>query len=64
VFAGLNRQAIEADARCRRLVITGNVMTDLNRKTDEQRPALDLRGARDAVVDHNSVAEPSANPRP
>ena len=58
VFTGLNRQAIEADAQCRRIVITGNVMADLNRKTDEKRPALDLRGAQETIVEHNSVAEP------
>ena len=57
VFAGLNRQAIEADAGCRRITITGNVMTDLNRKTEEKRPALDLRGARETIVENNSIAE-------
>ncbi len=57
VFAGLNRQAIEADSECRRVVVTGNVMTDLNRKTDDKRPALDLRGAQETIVEHNSIAE-------
>lgn len=57
VFTGLNCQAIEADAECRRVVITGNVMADLNRKTDDKRPALDLRGAQDTIVEHNSIAE-------
>jgi len=58
VFTGLNRQAIEADSECRRIVITGNVMADLNRKTDEKRPALDLRGAQETIIEHNSIAEP------
>jgi hypothetical protein len=57
VFSGLNRQAIEADSDCRRIVITGNVMTNLNRKTDDPRPALDLRGAQETIVEHNSIAE-------
>jgi len=57
LFSGLDRQAIEADAECRRIVITGNVMTDLNHRTDEKRPALDLRGAQKTIVDNNSVAE-------
>jgi parallel beta-helix repeat protein len=57
VFAGLNRQAIETDAKCQRIVITGNVMTDLNRKTDEKRPALDIRGSADTIIQHNSIAE-------
>jgi hypothetical protein len=50
--------AVEADAQCRRIAITGNVMADLNRKTDEKRPALDLRGAQQMIVEHNSIAEP------
>jgi parallel beta-helix repeat protein len=63
VFAGLNRQAVEADAQCRRIAITGNVLVDLNRRTDEKRPALDLRGARETIVEHNSIAEhPAATP--
>jgi len=57
VFSGLNQQAIEADAKCRRIVITGNVTADLNRKTDQPRAALDLRGARETIVEHNSIAE-------
>jgi len=38
-------------------------MTDLNRKTDDKRPALDLRGAQETVVEHNNIAEqPSTSP--
>ena len=57
VFSGLNCQAIEADEKCRRIIITNNVMTDLNRRTEEKRPALDLRGAQDTIIEHNSIAE-------
>jgi hypothetical protein len=60
VFSGLNRQAIEADAQCRRVTITNNVMVDLNRRTDEKRPALDLRGAQETIIEHNHIAEPPA----
>ncbi len=58
VFTGLNCQAIEADAKCRRINITGNVMADLNRKTTEKRPALDLNEPQDTIVEHNSIAKP------
>ena len=57
VFSGLNRQAILADAQCRRVNITGNVMVNLNRKTDEERPALDLNGAQELIIEHNSISE-------
>ncbi len=56
VFSGLNCQAIEADAQCR-AAITGNVMVDLNRRTEAPRPALDLHGAEETIVVNNLVAE-------
>lgn len=62
VFAGLNRQAIEADAACRRVSILGNVITDLNRRTDEPRPALDLADPQQLVVEHNTIAEQPPTP--
>ena len=57
VFAGLNRQAIEADAACRRINILGNVITDLNRRTDTPRPALDLADGRHVLVEHNTLPD-------
>jgi hypothetical protein len=55
VFTGLVEQAVQADADCRRIAITGNVMADLFRRTKEKRPALDLGGAKETVIGDNAV---------
>jgi parallel beta-helix repeat protein len=39
VFSGLNRQAVEADSDCRRIVITGNVMNAVS----NSRPVISQR---------------------
>lgn len=55
VFTGLAQHAVQADADCQRLVVTGNVMADLHRNAKEKRPALDLGGAKETVVGNNAV---------
>ena len=58
----IHRRRIADELQCARLRTLeedalARLMTDLNRKTDEKRPALDLRGARETIVEHNSIAE-------
>jgi hypothetical protein len=55
VFTGLAEHAVQADAACRRVGITGNVMADLHRRGREKRPALDLGGAKEAVIEANVI---------
>lgn len=38
VFAGLAQEAIQADAACRRILVTGNVLVDLNRSVAGDAP--------------------------
>lgn len=42
LFAGLAGEAVRADARCRRLAITGNVLTDLCRASPKRKAGLAL----------------------
>ena len=63
LFSGMAGQAVRADAACRRIVATGNLTVDLNRKTEEQLPALDLDEATEAVTADNLVVEEPA-PKP
>ena len=56
VFTGLTGPAIEADAKCRRIAITGNLINDLHHPA-EKRPSLDLRGAETTVVEDNILEE-------
>lgn len=53
VFTGLVGQAVVARGVCRRLVITGNLGADLNRKNPQKRPALDLGQSQESVVGEN-----------
>lgn len=61
IFAGLQEQAILATAKCQGLVITGNLMADLNRSGRAKRPALDLENPQQSLIEHNVVerAEPA-----
>jgi hypothetical protein len=60
IFSGLQHQAVKADANCRRIVVTGNIMNDLNRAGAEELPALDLGGARQVVIGQNIVPNASS----
>ncbi len=55
VFAGLAGPAIQADAKCRRIAVTGNVMTDLHRAAEgkPKSPDIDLGKSSETVVEHN-----------
>jgi len=41
VFSGLAGPAIQTDPQCRRIAVSGNVLTDLDREGGEKRPGLD-----------------------
>jgi hypothetical protein len=54
IFTGLAEQAVKAEGSCRRIVLTGNVMSDLSRSDPGKYPALDL-GDAETVVGQNAV---------
>jgi hypothetical protein len=54
-FTGMQKQAVKADAGCRRISVTGNVLCDLNRAGGEKLPPIDLGGAKDTLVEHNLI---------
>ena len=58
IFSGLAGPAVQADQRCRRIALVGNVMTELSRAAPEKRPGFDMRGAADVLSEHN-IAEDS-----
>jgi hypothetical protein len=61
VFSGLEGPAVEADAKCRRLVVTGNTAVAVNRKTAGKGPALDVGLAKESVV-QNNITTPGDEP--
>jgi hypothetical protein len=52
-FSGLDKQAVKSKGTCTRLAITGNLMLDLNKKTDEKAPALNLGETKDSRIENN-----------
>ncbi len=56
-FSGLDAQAIAADDKCRRLVITGNVIVDVQRGDAPRKPPLDVAAAKESIVEQNIVTK-------
>ncbi len=52
-FSNLDGEAVLADDKCSRLLIVGNTMVALNRKNKHNPPALNLRGAKQTVIQNN-----------
>ena len=55
VFTGLVGQAVEIQGPCRRLLITGNVMADLNRQSEQKLPAVSPEGADESIIRDNVI---------
>lgn len=54
-FGGLTGEAVKADAACSRLMVTGNIMTELCRLSNDVKTAIDLGGAKESMVKDNTV---------
>lgn len=54
-FTGLAGPAIVADAKCQRLAVTGNIMSDLYRKAKESGPALVGFPNQDVLITSNLI---------
>ena len=57
LFSGLDRHAVKADADCRRVSVTGNVVMEVHQGSDEKLPPIDLGGAQESVCEQNVVKE-------
>jgi len=55
VFAGLSGEAVKAENTCRRITVTGNIMTDLGRKVAGAKVAIDTGDAKECIVKDNLV---------
>jgi hypothetical protein len=62
LFSGLIGQAVMATGSCQRLAITGNLTVDLNRKSKDRRPALDVGQAPKSLIGNNLLDDSAANP--
>jgi len=56
IFTGLAEQAIKAEGECTRIVVAGNVMSDLSRSAPGKHPAVDP-GTADIVAGQNAIEQ-------
>jgi hypothetical protein len=54
-FSGLSGQAVVAEGKCKRIVVTGNVVTDYGRRLPKKMPAIDLGKASASIVKNNVI---------
>ncbi len=55
-FTGLSARAVEARGKAEKLIISANIVTDINRRAKEKLPAFDLGAARaSSIVKDNLV---------
>ena len=57
LFSGLDDYAVKADADCRRISVTGNIVMEVHQGSDEKLPPIDLGGAQESVCEQNLVKE-------
>lgn len=53
IFSGLNTPAVQADAKSQRIAFTGNLVTEVNRKAEEKRPAVGLGETAQPLIENN-----------
>lgn len=52
-FSGLSGHAVKAEAKCQRVNIAGNVLTDIHRGSKVRLPAIDLGDSTEVAVEAN-----------
>lgn len=56
-FSGLSGQAVVAEGICKRIVVTGNTVTDYGRRLKTRKPGIDLGKASASSVKNNISAQ-------
>lgn len=54
-FSGLAHSAVQAKGQCARIVVTGNVIGDFNRRGVDSKPAIDLGSSVEVVITSNII---------
>ena len=57
LFSGLDDYAVKADADCRRISVTGNIVMEVHQGADAQLPPIDLAGAQESLCEQNIIKE-------
>lgn len=56
-FCGLTTEAVKADAACKRVLISSNVITEVNMNAKEPKKPVDLGGAKGSLVKNNIITK-------
>lgn len=54
-FGGLETEAVKANSNCNRILVLGNVITDLGRRAIGPKTAIDMGGAKESTVKGNII---------
>lgn len=54
-FSGLDAGAVKGSGKCRAVMVTGNTVTDINRRSDPPVEAIDLGDAEKSLVESNLI---------
>jgi len=54
-FSGLNAGAVKGTGKCRAIMVSGNIITDINRRSDPPAKAIDLGDAEKSIVKDNLI---------
>ena len=57
LFSGLDQHAVRADADCRRISVTGNIVMEVHQGSDQPLSAIDLGGAQESLCQQNIIKE-------
>ena len=51
----MSEEAVKANEACRRIFVTGNLMTDLGRRATGPKIAIDMGSAKESIIKDNDV---------
>jgi parallel beta-helix repeat protein len=58
-FAGLTNEAVKADAKCRNILVSSNVINEVNLEAKTAKEAVNLGGSKESVVTNNLIGKSS-----
>ncbi len=56
-FCGLTGEAVKADSACRGILISSNVISEVNLSSKVKKPSVDLGGAKGCIVKNNLIGK-------
>ncbi|MCS7239470.1 MAG: right-handed parallel beta-helix repeat-containing protein [Thermoguttaceae bacterium] len=61
-FSGLDGSAVVASGQCRRILVAGNIVVDVNKRAEDAKDPVDIPHQADCIKEVNIVAAPTVGP--